>query len=121
MKALRLSVTLVAVLVVFAACEEAGSGDDDSGDADATAEVEMIGSEFQPADIVVQVGDTVTWTNNDSIAHTVTAGTRDNPSGLFDSGSMSGAETFTHTFTSAGEYDYFCEFHTGMSGTVTVE
>lgn len=121
MHVLRLSLALVAVILAIGACDTGTGGGDGGGDPVETTEVEMDGSAFEPADITVQVGDSVTWTNNDSIAHTVTAGTRSDPSDLFDSDSVSSGETFEHTFTSDGEYDYFCEFHSGMSGTVTVE
>jgi plastocyanin len=61
------------------------------------------------------------WTNNDGFAHTVTAGTRDNPADLFDSGNVEAGETFEFTFDEPGTYEYFCSLHPGMDGTVTVE
>lgn len=90
-------------------------------DAEPTTEVAMQNFAFVPQTNVVQVGDTVTWTNEDNVPHTVTAGTRDAPSDMFDSGQIAPGETFTFTFEEAGAYDYFCSIHSGMAGTVIVE
>lgn len=84
------------------------------------AQVVMTDNTFQPAQLQVAAGTTVTWTNQDSVPHTVTAGTRDNPSGLFDSGNVDPGGTFTFTFADPGTYDYFCSIHANMDGTVTV-
>jgi plastocyanin len=70
---------------------------------------------FQPADITVDVGDTVTWTNNSDAPHTVTA---DDDS--FDLDGIDAAETASQTFDTAGEFAYHCEIHPYMTGTVTV-
>jgi plastocyanin len=75
---------------------------------------------YQPNPIQVSVGDTVTWTNDDTQPHTVTSGENVNPDGRFDSGIMAPAATFDFTFTEAGEYPYFCLLHPNMVGTVTV-
>jgi plastocyanin len=72
---------------------------------------------FQPGTVTIQVGDTVTWTNNDSVAHTATS--TDDPA-LFDGG-MAPGESFSFTFTEAGSFAYFCEIHPEMEGTVVVE
>jgi plastocyanin len=83
-------------------------------------EVVMQNSTFQPAEITVAPGTTVIWTNEDSFAHTVTAGTRGNPTGVFDE-NVSGGGTFSFTFEEPGTYDYFCSIHPGMDGVVTLE
>jgi plastocyanin len=70
---------------------------------------------FQPADIAVSVGATVTWTNQDGFGHTVTA---DDSS--FDSGTMAGGATFSQAFATAGTFAYHCKIHPSMHGTVTV-
>ena len=75
---------------------------------------------FQPNPIPVGVGDTVTWTNDDSQPHTATSGEAVTPDGRFDSGIMAPAATFDFTFTEAGEYPYFCLLHPNMVGTVSV-
>jgi len=76
---------------------------------------------FIPSTITVGVGDTVTWTNDDTAAHTVTSGSAaDGPDGVFDSSLfMAGAE-FSFTFDAEGEYPYFCMVHPWMAGFVIV-
>ncbi len=85
------------------------------------AAVSIVTSSYRPATITVPVGTTVTWTNNDSIQHTVTSGVPNSPSGLFDSGTLNTGQTFSFTFTSPGTYSYYCRIHgAAMTGTVTV-
>ena len=85
---------------------------------------------FTPTHLTVHAGTTVTWINSDgSIPHTVTAGWPDSDSiGLdypggngFDSDFMSGGAEFAHTFEIPGEYDYWCQLHPWMIGSITVE
>lgn len=85
-------------------------------------EVWIEGTTFNVADLEVSAGTTVTWENKSNVSHTVTSGTRggDAAGDLFDSGSIASGETFSHTFEDAGSYDYFCDFHSGMSAEVTV-
>lgn len=75
---------------------------------------------FDPANISVKVGTTVIWTNNDSVAHTVTSGDPSTgPSGTFDSGLIKPGQTFKYSFTSAGTTSYYCTVHPWMTGKVT--
>jgi plastocyanin len=81
---------------------------------------------FQPNLIQVNVGDTVTWINNDSTQHTVTSGINGVPDNNFNSSPnfiplMAPGTTFSHKFTEVGEYPYFCALHQNMAGTVSVE
>jgi plastocyanin len=85
---------------------------------------------FAPNPLNAKVGDTVTWTNKDTIFHTVTSGTgpSDTTHGKqFDSG-LSGptalttqGKTFSHKFMTAGEFPYFCQLHPTMIGKVVVK
>ncbi len=76
---------------------------------------------FIPYEVTVDVGGEVTWSNDDTAAHTVTAGSAaDGPSGVFDSSLFMAGTTFSHTFESAGEFPYFCMVHPWMVGIVTV-
>ena len=76
---------------------------------------------FIPADVTVDVGGEVTWSNDDTAAHTITSGTpADGPDGTFDSSLVMPGTTFSYTFEDAGEYTYFCVVHPWMEGTVTV-
>jgi len=77
---------------------------------------------FIPSTVTIDVGGTVTWENNDTAAHTSTAGSAtEGPSGVFDSSLIMAGSSFSHTFDSAGTYDYFCMVHPWMEGTVIVE
>ncbi len=81
---------------------------------------------FSPNPINTKVGGTVTWTNKDTIAHTVTSGTGPidpNKGKEFDSGVstlLTPGKTFSHTFNTAGEFTYFCQVHPTMIGKVVV-
>jgi plastocyanin len=77
---------------------------------------------YQPNTTQVKVGDTVSWTNDDDTLHTVTSGsgTDENAGASFDSGMMGTGKIFEHTFTTAGEYPYFCIVHPDMIGKVIV-
>lgn len=70
---------------------------------------------FLPPAVSVPVGGTVTWKNADGMPHTATAG-----DGAFDTGIIAGGAQASHTFTAAGTYEYVCELHSSMRGTVTV-
>ncbi len=83
--------------------------------------VSIVNTSFEPNAITVHVGTVVTWTNNDSIQHTVTSGIPNSPSGLFDSGTLNPGQGFSFTFTSVGTFPYYCRIHgAAMTGTVTV-
>ena len=71
---------------------------------------------FSPANIVVDVGTTVTWTNYDSVGHTVTSDDGDE----LASPLLGRNETYSHTFDEPGEYAYHCTPHPNMEGLVTV-
>jgi uncharacterized protein (TIGR03118 family) len=92
----------------------------------ATTNVSIVDFGFQPADVTIKVGDTVTWTNTGSFTHTSTSGTTTggarHPDGLWDSGSILPGQTFSHTFSKAGVFPYYCTPHfTSMVGTVNVQ
>ncbi|HEU04076.1 MAG TPA: PEFG-CTERM sorting domain-containing protein [Nitrosopumilus sp.] len=77
---------------------------------------------FIPATVTIDVGGEVTWSNDDTAAHTVTSGSAaDGPDGNFDSSLFMVGTTFSWTFAEAGEYPYFCMVHPWMVGTVIVE
>jgi plastocyanin len=70
--------------------------------------------------LVIGVNNTVTWTNNDSVHHTVTS-TSAPSGGAFNSGNMNAGATCSHTFTVAGTYEYDCIYHSWMTGTIVVK
>ena len=80
---------------------------------------------FQPDNVSVGVGDIVTWTNTDAQLHTVSSGNgpNDNTTGsVFDTGfsTFKPGTTFSHTFQTAGTFNYYCQLHPWMTGMVTV-
>lgn len=75
-------------------------------------EVFIQGMAFNPSTITVTAGATVTWTNKDGFAHTVTSNT-----GIFDSGSLSTNGTFSHLFSTAGTFPYKCTIHPTMTAS----
>jgi plastocyanin len=84
------------------------------------AKVVMRNIAFLPQEITVKPGTTITWTNEDNFEHTVTSGTRGNPTGLFDEKVPAGG-SFSFTFEKPGPFEYYCRIHNGMHGTVIVQ
>jgi plastocyanin len=72
---------------------------------------------FGPANIAINAGTTVTWTNHDDEPHTVVNVT---DSKLFKSSALDTDDTFSFTFDKPGTYQYFCSIHPRMVGTVEV-
>ena len=70
---------------------------------------------YQPAIIQVSAGTTVTWTNQDAVAHTVTFRNAPEHSSLMQQG-----QTYRYTFATPGTYHYDCAVHPYMVGTVIV-
>ncbi len=68
---------------------------------------------FDPPEITINVGESVTWTNMDSEQHTATSGNPEDGDigSVFQSALLDSGDTFTHTFDEAGEFIYFCEVH----------
>lgn len=71
---------------------------------------------FQPVNLQVKVGTTVTWTNNDTAPHTVTF--RD--STLKSSGVLRQGDTYSYAFTTTGTFAYYCDLHQYMTAQVNV-
>jgi plastocyanin len=110
---------VLAVAVLVAGC---GSSDDKT---DTTARkparggaatVSMKNIKFMPQDLTVKAGQRITWTNDDPVAHTVTA----KKGADFDSGTINSGGTFSFTPRKAGTIDYVCTIHPGQTGTITV-
>ena len=72
-------------------------------------------SMYQPANVQVPVGTTLSWANQDNVPHSVTF-----KNGLKDSGLLAQGQSFSYTFTTAGTYQYYCTVHPSMVATVTV-
>lgn len=88
---------------------------------------------YLPRTMTIGVNDTVTWINQDTEAHTVTSGIgggmeslvnvnkKGSPTGYFNSGLFKPGQSWTHTFTKSGVYNYFCTIHPWMEGILEVK
>ena len=111
---------VAAVAIIAAACNGTGpaayGGPASTVATTTTAKVASIrGFSFQPGVLKVKVGAKVTWTNRDTVAHTVSA---DNKS--FASNHLQPGGSFSFTFTRPGTYAYHCAIHPSMHGSVVV-
>ncbi len=80
-----------------------------------TADLKISNYAYKPVTLTVKVGAKITVTNSDQTAHTATA-----RSGGFDSGTVDSGKSRSFTVTKPGVYQYFCQFHAFMSGTIKV-
>jgi plastocyanin len=71
--------------------------------------------QFDPTSLDIAAGTTVTWTNQDSTAHTATG-----EGGIFNSDRLEQGDSFSFTFDAPGTYNYYCEFHANMTATINV-
>ncbi len=140
---MKISHKLTAVAVVASlSLVGCGSGDDDGGDASPTTEaggsettegsgttegggggggdeVTIVDFAYEPDPLEVEAGAAVTFTNEDSAAHTATS-TGDVPKD-FDTGELSEGDSEEITFDEPGTYAYFCEIHEYMTSSVEVK
>ena len=76
---------------------------------------------YIPSVVIVKQGDSVTWSNEDFAAHTVTSGTPGGgPTGAFDSSLFIPGSGFIHQFLETGPFPYFCLVHPLINGSVFV-
>jgi plastocyanin len=116
---LLIGITLLLVLLSISdSCTKSSntpSGGSPGGSSPGANEVWIQGMAFNPTTRSVAVGTTITWTNKDAIAHTVTSDIN-----LFDSGSIPANGTYSRTFATAGTFTYHCSIHTTMTASVIV-
>jgi plastocyanin len=116
-------VMVLAGALLLAACSSGSSGSPkaaasggSSAGATSTNAITISNFMFSPMSVSVAPGSTVSVTNKDSVAHTLTA-----TGGQFDTGDISGGQTKTFTAPSkAGTYNYICNIHQYMMGTIVV-
>lgn len=80
-------------------------------------EVALWDHRFQPKELVIPVGTTVTWINRDVVAHTVTSSESAEPYDV----RLTHLATYKHTFNKAGRFAYMCVPHPGMQGVIVVQ
>ena len=69
-------------------------------------DIAMADSIYEPRELTIAAGTTVTWTNKGKLPHTAT-----DAQGRFSSGNVDAGGAFAHTFTEPGTYQYYCEYH----------
>lgn len=79
--------------------------------------VNIANSAFSPQNRTISVGTNLTWTNTDSIDHSIVSDNSD----FTASGALSNAGTFSRTFNATGTFPYHCGIHSSMTGTITVQ
>ena len=113
---------LVVVLLLLTGCNSYSSEQKEStqpavqNSANTNAVIE--GFKFRPPSMQTEVGKTITWTQKDSAAHTVTS--TSGPES-FDSGRLGKGQKFSQTFSKPGTYQYKCTIHPSMKGTIVVK
>ena len=75
--------------------------------------VDIKNMSFSPQSVNIDKGTAITWTNNDTVTHTVTGDGFDR--------TLKPGETFSYTFNDAGIYNYHCLVHPSMKGVITVK
>jgi plastocyanin len=105
--------SLMSVCLLFITCSKKPKG------SPGTNEIWLEYKLFTPAQLVVKVGTTVTFTNKDNANHSVT-----NANGVFDSGKISSGDSYTFTFPNTGSFSYSCNYHSSVSaeqGVIVVQ
>ncbi|MEK6952507.1 MAG: cupredoxin family copper-binding protein [Nanoarchaeota archaeon] len=107
-----LLIVLISLLIITG-CSQQNTGEN-SNSVEGNSIV-ISGFSFNPNELTVKVGDTVTWENQDSAVHTVVS------TGLFESNVLNKGDKFSFTFDKAGEYNYNCGIHPSMRGKIIVK
>jgi plastocyanin len=91
---------LILLFFVLTACKKQDQG------TPGVNEIWFVYKAYNPAQLSVPVGTTVTFINKDNATHSATSTT-----GLFDSGSVKSGDSYTYKFTAAGTYYFYCNYH----------
>ena len=89
-----------------------------AADASPSVKVAIDNFNFNPKDLTISAGTSVTWVNHDDVPHTATS--KSVPA-AFDSKALDTDESYSFRFTEPGVYRYYCKVHTHMTGTITVK
>jgi plastocyanin len=99
-----------------ASAPAAGGGGCTTSSEEGAAQVGIENFTFSPGDVTAAVGETITWTNEDSAPHTATL-----DDGACDTGNIAQGATAGLVFDAAGTYPYHCTIHPNMTGTITIQ
>ena len=121
---------VLALLLTTAACGGSSNGSSSEPTAKADASVNTALLAFDPKDVRIKSGQTVSWVAGDNITHVLVEGTyevgadglrtKENDDKAFSLKLTKKGQQVTHTYDKAGTFTYFCTIHKGMNGTVTV-
>ncbi len=126
---MRRPLALLPALAATVALAVGCGGDDNGGTSASTAPastpaaaggavaVKMKDIQFEPRDVTVKAGQTITWTNDDSVNHNVIA----QSGASFKSKDFGEGGSFSFKAAKAGTIKYVCTIHPGMTGTITVQ
>lgn len=111
-------VYILLISFAVAGCgKSSSSNNNNNNNNNSGATITIYGMSFSPASKTVAKGTVVTWSNNDSYAHTATS----DDGSTFDTGNIAGGASATYTANTAGTFTYHCLIHgTAMSGTLIV-
>jgi plastocyanin len=104
--------TFISVLFLLSACYK---NNNNNYSAPSNTKVTISSSGYSPASLTVVMGSTVTWTNNDNTAHTVTT-----TDGSISSGDIVAGSSYSKTFSTAGTYNYYDAHSISMMGVLIV-
>lgn len=113
-----LLVVLSLVAIPFGGSDSSGSQSATGGGSQKANEVAIENFDYLPKEITVAAGTKITWTNGDSAKHTATS---TDGADVFTTGTLDDGQKKSVTIEKAGTYEYFCQFHAFMKGTVVVE
>jgi len=112
-----IKILLVFLVIISFSCSKKNSSNNNTPTVPVVSNtVSIVNMSFSASAISVNKNTTVTWTNNDTAPHTVTAD--DNS---FTSPTLNKGDTFSHAFDAVGTVNYHCKIHSGMTGSVTVK
>ncbi len=110
-------VAAAAVVAVLAFGHGGGpSKASNAGIAASSKTIDISSFAYSPATVIVKVGTTITFTNEESVDHTATSNTE----GLFDTGTLGKDQSMRVKMSKVGTFSYHCSFHAFMHGTIEV-
>jgi len=112
----KIAIIAVILVVLVSGCTNYGGNQNQTPPPSGGSSVTIQNFAFSPATLTISVGKTVTWTNSDSVTHTIAS-----DDGSFDSGNIVPGQTFSRTFSTAGTYAYHCSIHPSMKGAIVVQ